>query len=71
MAAQHKRPGKKAKKERQRNIEKKARNQQRVVVHFPKRWDPEYICTISPGRCMAWADGRLYKGFDNNSWMEG
>ncbi len=65
MGAQHKRPGRTAKLARQaraRELEKKRREQlarrAAIVVHFPKRWDPERVDEVSPGRCVAWADGR-------------
>ena len=63
MPAQHKRPGRTARKARQeRAIERERERQRRreaVVVHFPRRWDPEYMDDISPGRCIAWAEGAV------------
>lgn len=63
MSCQHKRPGRKARNERieraRRRKEKKAeeaRRRARIVVHFPaarSRFD-----AISPGRLIAWVDGR-------------
>ncbi len=55
MAAQHKRPGRTAKLERQRRARERAQKRQTIRVYFPRRWDPEYRCDISPGRCVAWA----------------
>lgn len=57
MPAQHKRPGKTAKAERIRRA-KERQKRARIVVHFPRRWDPERVDDLSPGRCVAWADGR-------------
>lgn len=60
-----KRPGRTAKLERQRRAmerEKKRKEQlarrAAITVHFPRRWDPERFDGISPGICVAWADGR-------------
>lgn len=61
----HKRPGRTAKNERIHRVIK--RKPHTVVVHFPKKWDPERIDHFSPGQCVAWADGRIY----NDTAMEG
>ncbi|WP_273483644.1 hypothetical protein [Desulforamulus ruminis] len=58
MAAQHKRPGKAAKAERFRRVMERNRPEPAIVVHFPRRTDPERKDGISPGQCVAWADGR-------------
>lgn len=70
MSAQHKRKGKAAKLERQRRAKERDEQQKReqellaarrakIVVHFPRRWDPERNSDdVSPGQCVAWADGR-------------
>lgn len=50
----HKRPGRKAREARIR----RARKRSTIIVHFPKRWDPERVDGVSPGHCVAWADGR-------------
>ena len=57
MAAQHKRPGRTARMERQRRVEERIERRKAIVVHFPRRWDPERYDGISPGMCVAWADG--------------
>ena len=54
MTCQRKRPGRKARVARQRRAQLR-----RIMVHFPRRWDPEQYCPVSPGRCVAWADGRM------------
>ncbi|WP_041274505.1 hypothetical protein [Desulforamulus reducens] len=58
MSAQHKRPGKTAKQERQRRANERLELRKSIVVHFPKKWDPERFDGISPGHCVAWSDGR-------------
>ncbi|WP_166511873.1 hypothetical protein [Desulfallas thermosapovorans] len=62
MACQHKRPGRTARLERQRRARERAKRRLAIVVHFPQRWDPERYDGISPGMCVAWADGREATG---------
>ncbi len=62
MAAQHKRPGRMARLERQRRARERVERRRAVVVHFPRRWDPEKYDDVSPGMCVAWADGREAMG---------
>lgn len=64
MSCQHKRPGRAARFVRKERAARRAqakdelaRRRSAIVVHFPhgrRRFDG-----FSPGRCMAWADGRF------------
>ena len=55
MAAQHKRPGRKAKEERRRRARERAAAKGVVIVGTFK-WGKR--CPMSPGRLVAWAEWR-------------
>lgn len=59
MSCQHKRPGRTAKLERKRRIQERKNLKNKIIPFFPKRYDPERYDGISPGQCVAWADGRV------------
>lgn len=50
------RPGRKAKQERQKRAKMRKIG---IRVHRPRKSDPEWKSDISPGFCVAWADGRV------------
>ena len=72
MVAQHKRPGRNAKIERQhRAWEREKRHKEqlarraKIMVHFPRKWDPESVDEFRPGKCVAWANGEYEVLYEN------